>query len=166
MDFINLKVKFMNEKTKKWLKISGIVIGVLLLYGIFNLFFGGVSRRATYNFKEKPSRFLRETDSVKSPALDMSNSSNGLSSKIFVPAAKKSEVGSSVKSKKTSSENKESQDKRVIKNGNLSLKVAKTENAVKEISEIAKSKGGEVFSSRFYEGVKGSKNGMMTVKVP
>ena len=154
----------MNEKTKKWLKITGIVIGVLLLYGVFNLFFGGVSQKAGHSFKEKSGGLSQKIDSSKAPGLGISGSKLG--SRISAPATGESGIKNLAESEKISGGDKESQDKRVIKNGNLSLKVAKTEESAKKISEIAKSKGGEVFSSSFYEKVKGSKSGTMTVKVP
>jgi hypothetical protein len=57
-------------------------------------------------------------------------------------------------------------DKKVIKNGNLTLKVDSADNASSKISQIAKDNGGEVFSSNFYETPKKIKNGSITVKVP
>jgi len=144
----------MNEKIKRWLKITGIVIGALLLYGVFNLFYGGISNKATYNFKEKPNELLQGVNLAKP-------------SKIPAPGMGGTEMEDSMKLRSAADGGKnEFQDKRVIKNGNLSLKVAKTENAAKKISEIAKSKGGEVFSSRFYESIGGLKSGTITVKVP
>ncbi|KKQ28584.1 MAG: hypothetical protein US44_C0009G0011 [Candidatus Moranbacteria bacterium GW2011_GWD1_37_17] len=59
-----------------------------------------------------------------------------------------------------------SQDKRVIKDGTLSLKVKRTEEAVSEIAEIVKRKGGEIFSTNLNEFSKGQKSGMVVVKVP
>jgi len=155
----------MNEKTKKWLKVAGIIIAALLLYGVFNLFFGGVSQKASYDFAEKPSGLLQEADSLKAPALGRNNFIPE-SGSAPAPAMEKMETKSLAELDEILGGDEKSQDKRVIKNGNLSLKVAKTEKAAKEISEIAKSKEGEVFSSSFYERVKGSKSGMMTVKVP
>jgi len=144
----------MNEKIKRWLKITGIVIGALLLYGIFNLFYGSISNKATYNFKEKPNKLLQGVNLAKP-------------SKISAPGMGETEMEDSMKLRSAADGGKnEFQDKRVIKNGNLSLKVAKTEESAKKISEIAKSKEGEVFSSSFYERVKGSKSGTMTIRVP
>lgn len=57
-------------------------------------------------------------------------------------------------------------EKKVIKNGNLTLKVEKTEDSVQRISEIVKNQKGEVFSTNFYEQIKGQKSGSITVKVP
>jgi len=57
-------------------------------------------------------------------------------------------------------------DKKVIKNGNLNLKVVNADNAVSKIGEIAKRNNGDVFSSNFYENTKNIKSGSLTVKVP
>jgi len=57
-------------------------------------------------------------------------------------------------------------EKKVIKNGNLELKIDITEEAAEEITKIAKNKNGEVFSTNFYERVKGQKSGTITIKVP
>ena len=57
-------------------------------------------------------------------------------------------------------------DKKVIKNGNLTLKVDNADKSAEKISQIAKDNGGEVFSSNFYETPKNIKSGSITVKVP
>jgi len=57
-------------------------------------------------------------------------------------------------------------DKKVIKNGNLTLKVDNAEKSAEKIAQIAKNNGGEVFSSNFYESPKNIKSGSLTVKVP
>ncbi len=150
----------MDEKTKKWLKIAGIIIGLLLLYGIFNLFYGDVSREASYHLKGNESGLSQEAEySTGYPVSD-------LSLEASMPKATESRMENLTESKEIPAGDEESQEKRVIKNGNFSLKVADTEAAADKISEIAKSKEGEVFSSNFYERVKGSKSGDITVKVP
>jgi len=57
-------------------------------------------------------------------------------------------------------------DKKVIKTGNLSLKVEKAETAVESIANIAKVNKGEVASSNFYESTRGVKSGFITIRVP
>ena len=57
-------------------------------------------------------------------------------------------------------------DKKIIKTGNLSLKVEQAETAAESIANIAKSNQGEVASSNFYESVRGVKSGSITVRVP
>ncbi|MEK7598246.1 MAG: DUF4349 domain-containing protein [Patescibacteria group bacterium] len=56
-------------------------------------------------------------------------------------------------------------DKKVIKNGNLNLKVLSADEASSQIAEIAKRNDGDVFSSNFYENAKNIKSGSLTVKV-
>lgn len=57
-------------------------------------------------------------------------------------------------------------DKKIIKNGDLSLKVNSADDASQKISNIAKANGGEVFSSNFYQTAKNIKSGTITLKVP
>ena len=60
-----------------------------------------------------------------------------------------------------------SSDRRVIKNGDLNIQVEKVDAAQQKISDIAKSNGGQVFSSNIYNNVKSNlKSGTITVKVP
>jgi hypothetical protein len=58
------------------------------------------------------------------------------------------------------------QDKRVIKNGDLTMKVNSVDGSVEEIGQIAKDNGGDVFSSNFYKNTKNLKTGTLIVKVP
>jgi hypothetical protein len=57
-------------------------------------------------------------------------------------------------------------DKKIIKNGDLTLKVSNTDNAASDITAIAKGNGGEVSSSNFYKNTSNIKSGTITVKVP
>ncbi|PJA86937.1 MAG: hypothetical protein CO141_02130 [Candidatus Moranbacteria bacterium CG_4_9_14_3_um_filter_42_9] len=57
-------------------------------------------------------------------------------------------------------------DKKVIKNGNLTLKVDNADKSAEKISQITKDNGGEVFFSNFYETPRNIKSGSITVKVP
>jgi len=57
-------------------------------------------------------------------------------------------------------------DKKIIKTGNLSLKVEKAEVAAESITNIAKLNKGEVASSNFYESTRGVKSGSITIRVP
>lgn len=57
-------------------------------------------------------------------------------------------------------------DKKIIKNGSLSLKVERTEEASERIIQISKQNQGEVFSSNFHERSNGSKTGTLVIKVP
>lgn len=57
-------------------------------------------------------------------------------------------------------------EKKVIKNGDLSLKVNNVSEAADEISKIAKNNGGDVFSSNLYQISGNIRNGNITVRVP
>jgi len=57
-------------------------------------------------------------------------------------------------------------DKKIIKNGDLDLKVSSVDDASQKISVIAKSNGGEVASSSFYQTSNNLKSGNIVVKIP
>ena len=57
-------------------------------------------------------------------------------------------------------------DKKIIKTGDLSLKVEQAEAAAEAIANIAKVNKGEVASSNFFESTRGVKSGTITVRVP
>ena len=57
-------------------------------------------------------------------------------------------------------------DKKIIKTGNLGLKVEKAETAAESITNVAKLNKGEVSSSNFYESLRGIKSGYIIVRVP
>jgi hypothetical protein len=150
----------MTEKTKKWLKIAGIAVLVLIVYGLFNMKTSPIRSPKGDSLPgmmlespavmEKSGRMLSKSTTTDSMALqeteNFSASDEGLS------GSKGQEITQV--------------EKKIIKNGNLSLRVEKTEQAVKKIAQVAKGFGGEVFSSSFSERTKGSKNGYMTIKVP
>jgi hypothetical protein len=56
--------------------------------------------------------------------------------------------------------------KKEIKNGSLDMRVGNADTASEKISQIAKSNGGEVFSSNFYQTDKNIKSGNLEVRVP
>ena len=58
------------------------------------------------------------------------------------------------------------EDKKVIKNGNLTLKVDKVDGVIGEIEKIAKDNGGDLFSSNFFQNSQAQKSGTLSVKVP
>lgn len=61
----------------------------------------------------------------------------------------------------------ETADKKIIKNGYLSLRVANADRAAADISGVAKANGGDVFSSDFSKNPQtGIKSGTVTIKVP
>lgn len=57
-------------------------------------------------------------------------------------------------------------ERKVVKNGDLSLKIDNADEAQKKIREIAKNNGGEIFASNFYQNGNHIKSGTITVKVP
>ena len=57
-------------------------------------------------------------------------------------------------------------DKKIIKNGNLSLRVENVDQALSRIESIAVDAGGAVSDSRFTQVVAGTKSGTVTIKVP
>jgi len=58
------------------------------------------------------------------------------------------------------------QDKKVIKNGSLTLKVNNVDKSAEEIGQSAKNNGGDVFSSNFFKNSNDLKSGTIIVKVP
>ncbi|TSD01939.1 MAG: Coiled-coil protein [Parcubacteria group bacterium Athens0714_25] len=151
----------MNEQLKKWGKIIGIIILVFFAFGLWNIIVGGGNSRQKGND-------LQSGYSVNVP---METENSSVMMKNAEPAltgmTENDSVGSSsgYELSEGSSQGTD-QDKKVIKNGNLSLKVEKTGEAASRISQIAISMGGEVFSTNFYERVKGSRSGTIVVKVP
>ena len=58
-------------------------------------------------------------------------------------------------------------DKKVIKNGDLNLRVDSVDKAAQKVTTIAKANGGDVYSSNFYQsGTNNAKSGTITIKVP
>lgn len=57
-------------------------------------------------------------------------------------------------------------DKKIVKNGDLNLKVNDADDGAEKIARIAKDNGGDVQSSNFYRNAKNVKSGTVTVKVP
>jgi len=57
-------------------------------------------------------------------------------------------------------------DKKIIKNGDLNLKVNSVDSASQKISDIAKNNGGEIFSTNVYQATNNLKSGTIVVRVP
>ena len=160
------------EKIRKLVKIGLILVGVFLVFGLFSLFFGASSSKknsypAYYGGHgtadgasggEIFSTSTLEADSVQAlpeVSYDSRRAKTGMmASESLESAPMDASAGEPMV------------DKKIIKNGNLSLKIESTEESAQKISEIAKAKGGEVFSTNFYERVKGQKSGFITIKVP
>jgi len=63
-------------------------------------------------------------------------------------------------------EDPSSTDKKVIKTGNLTMKISSTDETTNQITNIAKQNDGEIFSTNFTNDSQNIKRGSVTVKVP
>ncbi len=146
----------LNEQIKKYFKVVGILVGVLFLWGVFNLF-SGRSFKNRMPVVQKGMPMMGEMhEDIEYAGTSNRMESDGLASRINKQTADPSNL----------SDGQFAVDKKIIKNGNLSLKVEKVEMATEKISQIVKNLGGEVFSTNFQERVKGQRRGNLTVKVP
>jgi hypothetical protein len=147
---------------KKALKIGGIILGSIIgLFVVLQILFG-MSRSFL-------SRSMMGGD-FSSSVSDSGSQSIGLPSKSLSFSNPLS-VGSSSKSVSESasidsSESIVTTDKKIIKSGNLNLKVDRTDEALAKITKIATDNKGEVFSSSFRQTSNKVKSGNVTVKVP
>lgn len=60
----------------------------------------------------------------------------------------------------------QSSDQKVIKNGNLDMRVNNIDRTFEKISETVKNNGGEVFSSNFYRDANDIRSGTVTARIP
>ncbi|MEA2006863.1 MAG: DUF4349 domain-containing protein [Patescibacteria group bacterium] len=144
-------------------KMVGIFLGALLLWAVFSTMTGGQSGvlKDQKSFGQNmPMSGIGEMSLSKEVSdVDMTESEmtvfdgEGVSERAVAQSAIVSSEPVLI-------------EKKVIKNGNLILKVESTEQSAQKISEFVKSFGGEVFSTNFYEKTKGQKSGSITVKVP
>jgi flagellar basal body-associated protein FliL len=96
-------------------------------------------------------------------------SGSGMSFSNSVPSMKSSDMSAQREAAEPVASDEsatELTDKKIIKNGDLDLKVNSVDDASQKISAIAKSNGGEVASSNFYQTAANLKSGTVTVKVP
>jgi len=150
---------YQDEKTKKIIKIGFILIGVILVYGFLKLFLGNNLEKSNNTLNVGSDSFKTSTQDVPRSSMVMSESMDGAVSGLGM-IMEQAEVVSEDESMDSVS------DQKVIKNGNLSLKVGSADWAAGEISNIAREKGGQVFSTNFNESTKGQRSGYMTIKVP
>lgn len=156
-----------DEKTKKVLKIGGVIIGLVLVYSFFTLFLGKSSQSIPAGNVLKNNRMGEYA--VNSPVTSMNSLESTEDSVSSAPMGKMMqettlEIGSAGET--DADDSTQVVDKKVIKNGDLSLRVESADWMAGEITKIAKQKGGEVFSTNFYEMAKGQKSGFLTVRVP
>lgn len=169
---------YQEEKFKKWTKIGLIVLGLILVYGLFNFFMGGISSKSSINVSPNVLPDGLGYGGMMSNKNDkMTTQSSGSNNRVVTPQSVSSDSMASPMMESIGSSSGEAVmddnlvdlsiiDKNIIKNGDLSLKVGSADWAANEIANIVKQKGGEVFSTNFYEMVKGQKSGFLTVRVP
>ncbi len=140
-----------NINLKTLLKFLGIIIGIFLILIIVNFL---TNLKTSDSLEYSTKNMSQEVFSTTMPSVDNRNSIND-------QIAEDTDYQNSA-----TRQQDQLTEKKIIKNGNLSLKVEQTEKAVDEITSIVRNQAGEVFSTNFYERIKGQKSGSMTVKVP
>jgi hypothetical protein len=144
----------------KTLKIAGIIIGGLIVliaaYIIFqNTMPASPIMRSLGGSYGMPSESFGEADVAST-----GSALNGPMSSLKMMASPVAD-----ESANTSTDLPEA-DKKIIKNGNLSLKVDNADKASASVTKIAKDNSGEVASSNFRQSGTNVKSGSITVKVP
>jgi len=143
------------EKIKKI--IVGVVVGIILLATIVTVL--NVSRIGIPMANNSDGVFGIQGDGV---------SESSMSGVVMGSATKSSNTASFSEGAVTVSPEATQNvpDNKIIRTGNLNLKVNSADEATGKISQIAKDNGGEVFSSNFYQTSKNIKSGTIEVKVP
>lgn len=144
----------------KTLKIVGVALGVLVV-----LFLAFITFKKT---------MLGTTSVVKYPDYSYGGVAQGLSRESAPMAAgsalsnlpSTSKMAGNLATDESVPTELPGIDKKIIKNGNLSLKVDSVDKSSVSISKIAKDNGGEVASSNFRQSGTNVKSGYITVKVP
>lgn len=141
-------------------KIIMISIGVfVLLLAVILSVAGSVSKRhigttaSNDSFNTPMGMGLSPSSLLNSSSLERSEKDMAVSKNFQAESPQSQDASTTV-------------DKKIIKNGNLTLKVDKVDDAVKSIGEIAKANGGDIFSSNFYKNSQDQKSGTLTAKVP
>ncbi|MFZ2189037.1 MAG: DUF4349 domain-containing protein [Candidatus Moraniibacteriota bacterium] len=142
-------------------KIIAISIGIfILVFAVLVSVFGTVSRSMRGN-----SMLQNSFDDSVSMGLP-SPSSSTFSSPMGGSQEKMATSGGNWSGNSQSETVLAETDKKVIKNGNLTLKVDDVDDAVLKIGKIAKDNGGDLFSSNFSKNSQDLKSGTLSVKVP
>ncbi|MBM3256135.1 MAG: DUF4349 domain-containing protein [Candidatus Moranbacteria bacterium] len=155
----------MIEQNKKRLKIGLVIVAVLLVGWYIYSEQGGTGfndsslppKSADYGMMDADN--LSSSPSQKSAGVarrSLSDSANSLLSATKEDTPSAPETAGDT----------QNAEKKIIKDGNLTLKVDKVDEAAEKISAIAKANGGEVASSDFYKNKNNAKTGTVTVKVP
>lgn len=144
---------------KKTLKIIGIAVASLIVLAAAYIVFQNA-------VLDSPA-MMGSSDSSYGMSQDSFRESAPVSSSLNVPmSASKMGGNSTVSNAAETSTDLPETDKKIIKNGNLSLKVDNTDKASVSITKIAKDNSGEVASSNFRQSGTNVKSGIVTVKVP
>lgn len=153
----------MNEDIKKILKIGGFMGGTFILIGLFLLItlgmFSGhnISKNKTLTTGNFPGSY---PPAAMGEATELMVADRGMKM-VEQP------MGGAMLNQVTSiDEGVLVEDAKIIKDGNLSLRIKNIEVATGKIADITKQMGGELFSTNFYEEVAGQKSGFLTIKVP
>jgi hypothetical protein len=147
----------------KILKIGGLVLGALIVcFGLFTIFDSFNGNKFSPTEVVAPSVAI---DEVGAPSSLSKNSSVGVATSADYAASGGGRmVGAPLAVAPEPSP--APVEKKIVKNGNLNLKINAVDEAVVKITEIAKNEGGEIFASNFYQSSKNVKSGVLTVKVP
>lgn len=146
----------------KVLKISGLVLlGLFVVSAIFAVFTSTYKGSMMGTAGVSSDTSFRNSLSTSSP-----KSFGGSRNQMMEVAPLPSQMSKDKTESFTVSDAVLSVDKKIIKNGNLSLKVDDTDASSAKISAIARSNSGEVFASNFYQSGNNVKSGTLTVKVP
>lgn len=148
----------MPESTKKFLKIAGIVLlAFFILYFGLMIASGGIGQITGNSVSNKSESGTMSMIQVGAPSGKVAPTFSGEIARDSVATMEANLSPSSVA---------QPVDKKIIKTGDLSLKVEKAETAAEAIANIAKLNKGEVSNSSFYESGRGVKSGTITVRVP
>lgn len=145
---------------KKLLKIAGLV-----LLAFFVLYFGLMIILTSFNktggraVSEQSVFGMMDSFQVGAPSSQVNKASSIYATEIGLDTAVVSRRESAPGAVTTV-------DKKIIKTGDLSLKVEKAETAAESITNIAKLNKGEIANSYFSETSRGLKSGYLTVRVP
>jgi hypothetical protein len=140
----------------KKIKIAGIILAALAILIAAFLTVSGIRNKSAY---------LGGVDNLNEDSLSTPRSRK-LGSAISDSSTAPLGLESTESAMESTPENPISlSDKKIIKNGNLNLKVNSVSDAAEKISEIAKNNSGEIISSSITQSKNNIKKGNITVKV-
>jgi len=146
----------MQDSTKKFLKIVGfIVLIIFVLYAVVFIMLGGIGQITGNRISIESGAGgmgVAQSFAISSKSAPMFSGEIAMDSMMVEPERSTTATGAV--------------DKKVIKTGDLSLKVEKAETAAEAITNIAKVNKGEVANSNFYESSRGVKSGSIIIRVP